>query len=647
MKPATTHPRTARQRTGGPTALLLVLSMALPARGLADTLEYSHGDGGSWSTTDDVTVVEGDANDNFEGEDTLFVDARSGDHDNSEVRALLRFPDVFGPSPGQVPLNAVLDSVTVTLRMTDPGGDVSAHRLQGLWDPGTVTWATAPSNDPAPTVTFSTQGAPGANSISFGITPAATIWSANPSLNFGIVLIAQSTNGFDFRSSETSSASHRPLLRVVFTVVVDADGDGSPEDLDCDDNDSSRFPGNAETCDGVDNDCDPVTWALGGEDDSDGDTYLGCNDCDDSDSDVHPAAFEACDGTDNDCDGDTDEDDPDFDGDALADCLDPDDDGDGDPDSSDCSPLDAAVHQGAAESCDAIDSDCDGSLVDEFDDTDNDELPDCIDDDDDDDGLSDADELLAGTNPLSADSDGDGLGDQLEVGSDPANPLDSDADGIPDALDSDSDGDGLLDEDEGAGDPDGDGVPNFRDDDSDGDGRSDIEEGDGDLDGDGTPNWLDPIDDDGPGADGDGDGLSNAEEAALGTDPYDADSDDDGLDDGTEVAIGSDPLDDDTDGDGVLDGEDGLGDADGDGILDVLDPIYNPQDSGGTITAVGSPLGQGCQCQASGSAPRGRGIPGLALLCAASLALRRRRSEAARDGAWARSALRSRAVHRK
>lgn len=41
------------------------------------------------------------------------------------------------------------------------------------------------------------------------------------------------------------------------TDVVDADGDGSPADEDCDDDDASVFPGADEVCDdGADNDCD-------------------------------------------------------------------------------------------------------------------------------------------------------------------------------------------------------------------------------------------------------------------------------------------------------------------------------------------------------------------------------------------------------
>jgi len=43
------------------------------------------------------------------------------------------------------------------------------------------------------------------------------------------------------------------------------------------------------------------------------------------------------------------------------------------------------------------------------------------------------------------------------------------------------------------------------------------------------------------GGDADGDGLTNAEEATLGTDPDDPDTDDDGFEDGEEVEAGTNP----------------------------------------------------------------------------------------------------------
>jgi outer membrane protein OmpA-like peptidoglycan-associated protein len=80
-----------------------------------------------------------------------------------------------------------------------------------------------------------------------------------------------------------------------------------------------------------------------------------------------------------------------------------------------------------------------------------------------------------------------------------------------------------------------------------------------------------------PNADPDGDGLTNAEEKQLGTNPKVADTDGDGLSDGDEVfKYKTNPLKADSDGDGLKDGEEVLtyktdpnkADTDGDGLSD-------------------------------------------------------------------------------
>ena len=77
---------------------------------------------------------------------------------------------------------------------------------------------------------------------------------------------------------------------------------------------------------------------------------------------VEPPPFEICNGVDDDGDGLVDEDFVDTDEDGLKDCVDPDDDNDGDPDVTDCQPADAAIHNGALETCNQVDDDCDGSV---------------------------------------------------------------------------------------------------------------------------------------------------------------------------------------------------------------------------------------------------------------------------------------------
>ena len=79
--------------------------------------------------------------------------------------------------------------------------------------------------------------------------------------------------------------------------------------------------------------------------------------------------------------------------------------------------------------------------------------------------------------------------------------------------------------------------------------------------------------------DTDSDGLTDAEESQLGTDPNNADSDSDGIPDGREVnALGSNPLDTDTDSDGLTDALEvdhscdvNAPDTDGEGLGDAFE----------------------------------------------------------------------------
>ena len=202
------------------------------------------------------------------------------------------------------------------------------------------------------------------------------------------------------------------------------------------------------------------------------------------------------------------------------------------------------------------------------------------DDDNDGDGLSDRTERLEGTDPTDADSDDDGVLD----GNEPQWRSDLDGDGLMGALDADADGDGLLDgtelgldapehptdTDTAAGNfvADGDAgatVTNPARRDTDGGGVPDGQE-DVDRDGvyepaNGETDPDDPADDGGAASDSDGDGLTDAYEASIGTDAADADSDDDGVLDGSERDLTRD-----TDADGTINALDP--DADNDGIFD-------------------------------------------------------------------------------
>jgi hypothetical protein len=119
---------------------------------------------------------------------------------------------------------------------------------------------------------------------------------------------------------------------------TDADQDGYPSTIDCNDGNPSVHPGAVEICNLIDDDCDA---AIDEGFDQDGDGVTVCaGDCNNVNAAIHPGAPEVCNGIDDDCDTVIDEGSfPDTDGDGVRDCVDPDDDNDGTPDLEDCVPL--------------------------------------------------------------------------------------------------------------------------------------------------------------------------------------------------------------------------------------------------------------------------------------------------------------------
>ena len=161
---------------------------------------------------------------------------------------------------------------------------------------------------------------------------------------------------------------------------------------DCDDTNSSIYPGALEACNSLDDDCDGQVdegvlsaWYA----DTDADTFgdlnnltVACNqpvgyvidatDCDDTNSSIYPGAIEICNSLDDDCDGQIDEGlvlpqwYADVDGDwfgnlnnSIISCLQP---NDYVADATDCNDADYDINPGATEICDGIDNNCDGQI---------------------------------------------------------------------------------------------------------------------------------------------------------------------------------------------------------------------------------------------------------------------------------------------
>jgi hypothetical protein len=363
-----------------------------------------------------------------------------------------------------------------------------------------------------------------------GASGSATLWLAGASLGLvpGDVIDALAS---DASAVQFSLAPGSPTL-LGPDGQADPPNDPDPDDLTPGDVLSQAFlavfPAVAL---GLDDDDDLVGLALGF--DQDGDRVP--NTCDNCAATPNPAQLDGdadavgdvCDN----CAATPNPDQSDTDGDGAGDACDADDDGDGHPDGADNCPLVANPGQedddldGAGEACDV----CPG-------------LPDPGQEDGDGDGVGDAcDNCPLAANPGQADNDGDLQGDACDA--------DDDDDFVPDEFDN-CPFIANLDQRDSEKFVGPDGQPGIAGVDDDGaNGIDDPGElcplniagfpvpapGSDDACGDGVGDVCDDDDDD--------DGLSDAEEALLGTNPLEADSDGDGFDDGVEVAAGTDPND--------------------------------------------------------------------------------------------------------
>ena len=187
-----------------------------------------------------------------------------------------------------------------------------------------------------------------------------------------------------YGDSATTDSVSAPGTSASPVYVCDDPSNGvADDDDDCDDSDATVYPGATELCDGQDGDCDGALAGDESDDDGvecvedsggwDGSAISGGEDCDDDDSSAYPGAPEYCDTTDHDCDGESLDDDS---VDVLTWYADVDGDGFGDAtvtdidcqqafgwvsDATDCDDAVTGTHPGAEDiPYDAIDQDCSG-----------------------------------------------------------------------------------------------------------------------------------------------------------------------------------------------------------------------------------------------------------------------------------------------
>ena len=360
---------------------------------------------------------------------------------------------------------------------------------------------------------------------------------------FTTPVLSPGEHTFQVRAKDAANnVDATPATQTWTITALDSDGDGLSDDdedaLGTDKNDADTdddgVPDGQEVDPSADTDGDGLINALDPDSDNDGlfdGTELGL-DCSDDGTDLSRGLCR-----------------PDADAGATKTSpVNPDTDGGGVSDGSEDFNLDGKIDDGETDPTDGNGAD-DTSVVDS-----------------DGDGLSDGLEGTLGSDPNDKDSDDDGVPD----GAEPNPSADSDGDGLVNVIDVDSDNDGLFDGTELGRDCSGDGTDEAR-----GHCRADADPST-------TTSAVNPDTDFGGVSDGNEDHnldgkLDDGEtDPTAGQDADDGimdDADQDGISDGTEEHLGSDPNDADSDDDGLLDGEEPnfSDDSDGDGTINLLD----------------------------------------------------------------------------
>lgn len=171
----------------------------------------------------------------------------------NEDQVLLRFADIFGNQPGQIPLGATIVSATLTVQTNNPGHGARMHRMLLPWDAENDTWNSFGSGQNGRNSTpgaqadniearsawdsqigmFTGAGTTGSGVTIMGVTNDIQAW-ANGATNNGWLMRGwqDRTDGWAFSPSEAENPEHRPMLTVQWLPPNSATSTRFRQDLD-------------------------------------------------------------------------------------------------------------------------------------------------------------------------------------------------------------------------------------------------------------------------------------------------------------------------------------------------------------------------------------------------------------------------------
>jgi hypothetical protein len=172
-----------------------------------------------YTGTVDTWLNSASASTSYRTATSLQVDSSGG---AATEQTVVRFDDIFGNGPGQIPTDATIQSATLTMHLTNTGNAPTLHRMKQTWA-DTATWTTSGAGiqtDGVEAVAAAdavfAHAAP--TNVSYAVDVATSIaaWKLAPSSNFGWLIQPTGSDGVFFASAEQPVAAQRPRLDVTY-----------------------------------------------------------------------------------------------------------------------------------------------------------------------------------------------------------------------------------------------------------------------------------------------------------------------------------------------------------------------------------------------------------------------------------------------
>ena len=179
---------------------------------------------GSYAGTEDTILYSISSDSNFGSETSMSPDQQDA---NGVRQGLMRFNQIIGSLPGQVPLGSTVSSATLTVSVVNSSTSqmqMSLYRMLEDWSEGLATWNSfgeiggvqasegEATSVPPDAILFD----PNTGLMTFDVTRSLQNWAAGQE-NFGWLLESSATDGWDFETSEAAIAD-RPKLSVNYSA---------------------------------------------------------------------------------------------------------------------------------------------------------------------------------------------------------------------------------------------------------------------------------------------------------------------------------------------------------------------------------------------------------------------------------------------